>query len=116
MKKAWSVALDGQVYASPLVAEHIVVVATENNSLFGFTRGGTLLWGHHDVAPVPLSQLPCGNIDPLGITGTPVYDLASHRVYAEREENDPRDQQHRRADHQQADPAEQVGRRADHHP
>ena len=82
LKKAWSVTLDGQVYASPLVAEHIVVVATENNSLFGFTRGGKLLWRHHDVGAVPLSQLPCGNIDPLGITGTPVYDLGTHRVYA----------------------------------
>ncbi|MDX6215282.1 MAG: hypothetical protein QOG99_866 [Frankiales bacterium] len=82
LKKAWSVALDGQVFASPLVAEGVVVVATENNSMFGFTRGGKLLWRHHDFTPVPLSKLPCGNIDPVGITGTPVYDLGTHRVYA----------------------------------
>jgi hypothetical protein len=82
LKKAWSVRLDGAVYASPLVAEHIVVVATENNSLFGFTRGGKLLWAHHDYPSVPLSQLPCGNVNPLGITGTPVYDLGTHRVFA----------------------------------
>ena len=31
---------------------------------------------------MPLSDLPCGNIDPLGITGTPVYDPASGLVYA----------------------------------
>ena len=27
-------------------------------------------------------RLPCGNIDPLGITGTPVYDPATKLVYA----------------------------------
>jgi hypothetical protein len=32
--------------------------------------------------PVPLASLPCGNIDPLGITGTPVYDAANGLVYA----------------------------------
>jgi outer membrane protein assembly factor BamB len=31
---------------------------------------------------VPLSTLPCGNIDPLGITGTPVYDPATGLVFA----------------------------------
>jgi hypothetical protein len=31
---------------------------------------------------VPLSRLPCGNIDPLGITGTPVYDPDTGRVFA----------------------------------
>jgi hypothetical protein len=82
LRRAWGVRLDGPVYASPLVALGVVVVATENNTLYGFTRGGRLLWRHHDVASVPLSQLPCGNVNPLGITGTPVYDLGTHRVYA----------------------------------
>ena len=31
--------------------------------------------------PVPLAQLACGNIDPLGITGTPVIDAAQGTVY-----------------------------------
>jgi hypothetical protein len=31
---------------------------------------------------VPLSDLPCGNIDPLGITGTPAYDRDNGLVYA----------------------------------
>jgi outer membrane protein assembly factor BamB len=31
---------------------------------------------------VPLADLPCGNIDPLGITSTPVYDTANGLVYA----------------------------------
>jgi hypothetical protein len=82
LKRAWSVRLDGPVYASPLVAQGIVVVATENNSVYGFTRGGKLVWKHHDLPAVRQSQLPCGNINPLGITGTPVYDVGTHRVYA----------------------------------
>lgn len=82
LKQSWSKTLDAAVYASPIVAEGTVVVATENNSLYGFSRSGVLRWVHHDLRPVPLSSLPCGNIDPLGITGTPVYDAASHRVYA----------------------------------
>ena len=79
---AWSKQLDGAVYASPIVAESTVVVATEHNSLYGFSRSGVLRWTHHDLRPVPLSSLPCGNIDPVGITGTPAYDAASHLVYA----------------------------------
>ena len=31
---------------------------------------------------MPLSDLPCGNIDPLGITGTPVYDPQTGLVFA----------------------------------
>jgi hypothetical protein len=82
VKVSWTKRLDAAVYASPIVAESVVVVATENNTLYGFSRSGTLLWTHHDLRPVPQSSLPCGNIDPLGITGTPAYDAASHRVYA----------------------------------
>jgi hypothetical protein len=43
--------------------------------------------------PVPRSSLPCGNIAPLGITGTPVIDPASEAVYfnaAVAESNGPR--------------------------
>jgi hypothetical protein len=31
--------------------------------------------------PVPRSALPCGNIDPLGITGTPVIDVSRGAAY-----------------------------------
>ena len=36
----------------------------------------------HIGTPVPRADLPCGGIDPLGITGTPVYDRADGLVYA----------------------------------
>jgi hypothetical protein len=44
---------------------------------------------------VPRSSLPCGNIDPLGITGTPVIDPATQAIYfnaAVESQNGPRHQ------------------------
>ena len=34
-------------------------------------------------APVPLSEVPCGNIDPMGVTGTPTIDATTGIVYLE---------------------------------
>jgi outer membrane protein assembly factor BamB len=65
--------LDGQVYASPIVAGGITFVATENNTVYAFDRGYRQLWKKHLGEPSPAGERPCGNIDPLGITGTPVY-------------------------------------------
>jgi outer membrane protein assembly factor BamB len=65
-------ALDGNVYASPLVIGGRVVVGTENDSVYAI-QNGRVVWRRHLGTPAPQSQLPCGNIFPLGITGTPVY-------------------------------------------
>ncbi|HEX7734860.1 MAG TPA: PQQ-binding-like beta-propeller repeat protein [Ktedonobacteraceae bacterium] len=81
--RAWSKDLDGAVYAEPLVVGGRVIVATEGNSLYAFAdKTGKLLWKTNVGRPVPQSSLPCGNIDPLGITGTPVYDPATGLVFA----------------------------------
>src|SRR5262249_8680011 len=45
------------------------------------TRSGREVWARSLGRPVALSTQPCGNIDPLGITGTPVIDEASQAVY-----------------------------------
>jgi outer membrane protein assembly factor BamB len=76
-------ALDGDVYASPIVAGGLVLVATENDTLYAFDAvRGTLRWSRHLAAPVDASTLPCGDIRPVsGITGTPVADVASRLVY-----------------------------------
>jgi len=84
----WNVRLDGAVYASPLVVNGMAIVATEGGSLYG-VRLNRVVWRRHVGTPVPLSQLPCGNIDPLGITGTPVYDPASRTVFAVAEITNP---------------------------
>jgi hypothetical protein len=66
--------LDGAVYASPLVSGGTVVAATENDTVYALTLDGRVRWKQHLGTPAPGSQLPCGNIDPLGITGTPIVD------------------------------------------
>jgi outer membrane protein assembly factor BamB len=80
---AWQRSLDGKAYASPLVLDFRVVAATENNTVYALDRTtGRQVWARHLGTPVRSSQLPCGNVDPLGITGTPVYDPATRRVFA----------------------------------
>ena len=83
LSKAWSAQLDGAVYGEPLVVGDRVLVATERDSLYALSlRSGQVDWHTKVGEPVPLSALPCGNIDPLGITGTPVYDPATGLVFA----------------------------------
>ena len=81
--RAWNTSLDGAVYAEPLVVGDRVLVATEGNSLYALdAHTGRVQWRTNVGSPVPLSDLPCGNIDPLGITGTPVYDPATGLIFA----------------------------------
>jgi outer membrane protein assembly factor BamB len=83
LTRAWSARLDGAVYGQPLVVGDRVLVATEADSLYALSlRTGQVQWRTNVGEPVPLSELPCGNIDPLGITGTPVYDPGTGLVFA----------------------------------
>jgi outer membrane protein assembly factor BamB len=79
---AWAAKLDGAVYAEPLVVHGRVIAATEGDSVYALdpTSGGTV-WRQHVGTPVRLSALPCGNINPLGITGTPAYDPATNSIF-----------------------------------
>jgi polyvinyl alcohol dehydrogenase (cytochrome) len=80
---AWRRHLDGAVYGQPLVIGGLVIAATEGDTVYGLDRAtGKVRWHVRLGTPVPLSTLPCGDIDPLGITGTPVYDPATRLVYA----------------------------------
>jgi outer membrane protein assembly factor BamB len=89
--KAWSVKLDGAVYAEPLVVSGHVIVATEGDSVYSLDPNtGATIWRQHLGTPVPLSTLPCGNINPLGITSTPAYDAASKTLFAVAELSGPK--------------------------
>ena len=81
---AWIAGLDGAVYGQPLVIGGDVIAATENDSIYALSRTtGKVVWRTHVGTPVPQADLHgCGNIFPLGITGTPVYDGANGLVYA----------------------------------
>lgn len=73
LTKIWNQTLDGAVYASPIIAQGHKIVVTEHNTVYRIVNGA-IYWSNHLGAPVPGSELPCGNIDPSGITGTPAYD------------------------------------------
>jgi len=88
---AWKQALDGQVYAEPLVVSGQVIVATESDTIYSLdATTGKTQWRTNVGTPVPQKQLPCGGIDPLGITGTPVYDPATKLVFAVAEVQGPK--------------------------
>jgi outer membrane protein assembly factor BamB len=75
--RSWTAAVDGAVYAQPLVVGSEVIVATENDSVYALDAStGAVRWSRHLATPVP-AGLPCGNILPSGITGTPVADPAT---------------------------------------
>jgi outer membrane protein assembly factor BamB len=80
---AWKTEVDGDVYASPLIVQGHVIVATENNTVYSldlFT--GSVIWVVHLGEPVAAGSLPCGDIGPVtGITGTPAADPATGRLY-----------------------------------
>jgi outer membrane protein assembly factor BamB len=73
LRLAHALELDGQVYASPIVVGGITVVATERDIVYGFDASFRQLWKEDLGDPSPAQERPCGDIDPLGITGTPVY-------------------------------------------
>ena len=83
--------LDGSVYASPIVIGGRTVVATENDSVYAI-ENGHIVWRKHLGTPVPQSQLPCGNIFPLGITGTPAFHKGTIYVVPEFAGSPPRHQ------------------------
>ena len=78
----------GHLYAQPLYwrppgsAAGQLLVATEDNDVHAIDAGsGREIWRRSLGRPVPLSSLDCGNIDPLGITGTPVIEEATQAIY-----------------------------------
>jgi len=78
----------GHVYAQPLYwrapgsSSGILVVATEDNVMHAIDAvSGGEVWKRSLGQPVPRSALSCGNISPLGVTGTPVIDASSETLY-----------------------------------
>jgi outer membrane protein assembly factor BamB len=87
VRPSWtSPTLDGRTYGEPLVLNNAVYVVTQMNTLYALdAASGSTLWSLSlGLTPVPLGEVRsaaaisngCGNIDPLGVTGTPVIDPA----------------------------------------
>jgi outer membrane protein assembly factor BamB len=83
LTRGWTTNLDGAVYAEPLVVNGAVIVATEGDSLYALDAStGQIKWHDKLGTPQNQAQLPCGDINPLGITSTPVYDPATKLIFA----------------------------------
>ena len=90
LEQSFHPTISGHLYAQPLYwrgprpAAGQLVVATEDNNVYAIDAGsGDEIWVRSLGRPAPLSTLPCGNIDPLGITGTPVIDEATEAIYVD---------------------------------
>jgi len=92
----FSTAVDGQVYAQPLVVGKTVVAATENAKVYGLdSASGKINWTKNLGAPWPASAIGCGDLVPnFGVTSTPVYDPATKTVYLTAKINDGVDTKH----------------------
>jgi len=83
-------AITGNVYAQPLYIEDgpagpMVIAVTESNNVYALDAvTGNVIWQRNVGTPIT-SGLPCGNITPLGITGTPIVDLPSRSLFLDAE-------------------------------
>jgi hypothetical protein len=93
----FSPTVTGNVYAQPLYVtsgpggNEAFIVVTEQNHVMAIDGTGKTVWEHPSTAADTTSYgtpvtgvrtaLGCGNIDPLGITGTPVIDASSRTIY-----------------------------------
>jgi hypothetical protein len=79
----------GDVYAQPLYIDNgpggrpTVIAVTEFNNVYALDAvDGSVIWERNMGDPVSADDLICeGNIDPFGITGTPIIDLASRALF-----------------------------------
>jgi outer membrane protein assembly factor BamB len=82
LHSSWTKHLDGAVYGEVLSVNDELIAATENDSVYGLDpSNGKQLWRRHLGHPEDQGQLPCGNVNPLGITGTPAYDTKTGSVF-----------------------------------
>jgi outer membrane protein assembly factor BamB len=92
----FNTSISGPLYAQPLFmaggvngpggtpggARDALFVVTEHDDALALDAAtGAVLWTRTVGTPVALASLPCGNIDPLGITGTPEIDPVSRTLY-----------------------------------
>ena len=80
--------VQGHVFAQPLywrppgAAHGLVIVASEDNIVSALdTASGGIVWRRNVGPAAARSALPCGDIDPLGITGTPAIDARTGTLY-----------------------------------
>jgi hypothetical protein len=80
--------ISGDVYAQPLYIEGgpggraMIIAVTESNNVYALdATDGSVIWQRNVGPPVPAADLNCTKFDPMGITGTPIVDLASRALF-----------------------------------
>src|SRR5438445_11885139 len=78
----------GDVYAQPLYIDNgpggrpTIIAVTESNDVYALdATDGSIIWQLNVGPPVPADDLNCSKFDPMGITGTPIIDLASRALF-----------------------------------
>jgi hypothetical protein len=89
LDRSFRASVTGNVYAQPLywlppgATVGDIIVVTESNDVYALNANtGAPVWHRSLGVPVPGNPpLPCGNIAPVGVTGTPAIDPTTGRLY-----------------------------------
>src|SRR5438552_16635952 len=80
----------GNVYAQPLYIDDgpggrpTIIAVTESNNVYALDAAdGSVIWERNVGSPVSAIDLNCTKFDPMGITGTPIVDLASLALFVD---------------------------------
>jgi hypothetical protein len=81
--KQWDATVEGQVYAQPLLDGNTLLIATENNRVYGLDpASGAQRWSATLGTPWNPAEIGCGDLKPtVGVTATPVIDPATNVAY-----------------------------------
>jgi hypothetical protein len=80
----FSTAVNGQVYAQPVVAGNTLIVATTNDWVYGLNQAsGAIEWSRQLGTPWPITTAAGCSLDmpDVGVLGSPVYDPGTGTVY-----------------------------------
>ncbi len=82
-ERSFATPVQGQLYAQPLVADGVLLAATEEDWVYGLDPvTGAVEWSHQVGTPLEASTLNCWPIQPyVGVTGAPVIDAATGVAY-----------------------------------
>jgi hypothetical protein len=80
--------IEGNVYAQPLYIEGgpggraIIIAVTESNNVYALDAlDGSVIWQRNVGPPVSAGDLCNPKFDPVGVSGTPIVDLASRALF-----------------------------------
>ena len=81
--QVFNATVGGAVYAQPIVSQGTMLVATEDDNVYGLDPNtGAQKWQRTVGTPFNPSDIACGDLVPhVGITGTPVVDPATNIAY-----------------------------------